>query len=184
MLLDVFFMVCSTTVFIRNLWILTNGCSDRNTTMHHLCIRLSPRIQPHPWQSGKEKKSISHWIFSYSPHLNDLRLLYARSHGAADVDRASWLSRRSFVLLTFSWKQFDSGPWHIHCWKFHGWCTSCGWTLRLRRLFHTNFSVFCFRQIYRCYIVWNSIWVALPLVLIFVASTGEEFDFFFFGNDR
>ena len=46
-----------------------------------------------------------------------------------------------------------------------------------------NLSVFCFRQIYRCYIVWNSVWVALPLVLIFLASTGGEINILF-GNDR
>jgi len=47
----------------------------------------------------------------------------------------------------------------------------------------SNLSVFCVRQIYRCYIVWNSIWVALPLILIFLASTGMEIDISF-GNDR
>jgi hypothetical protein len=44
-----------------------------------------------------------------------------------------------------------------------------------------NLSVFCVRQIYRCYIVWDSVWVALPLVLIFVASTGGKIKVFF-GN--
>jgi hypothetical protein len=44
-------------------------------------------------------------------------------------------------------------------------------------------NVSCIRQIYRCYIVWNSVWVALPLVLIFLASTGGKIDFLF-GDDN
>lgn len=46
-----------------------------------------------------------------------------------------------------------------------------------------NLSVFCVRQIYRCYIVWNSFWVALPLILLFLASIGEEISIMF-GNDK
>ena len=44
-------------------------------------------------------------------------------------------------------------------------------------------TIFCVHQIYRCYIVWNSVWVALPLILIFLASTGEEIAILF-GSDR
>jgi hypothetical protein len=43
----------------------------------------------------------------------------------------------------------------------------------------SNLDVFCVRQIYRCYIAWNSVWAALPLVLIFLASTGEGIDVLF-----
>jgi len=44
--------------------------------------------------------------------------------------------------------------------------------------YRPNLNAFCVRQIYRCYIVWDSVWVALPLVLIFLASTGGEFNVF------